>query len=327
MVRTSLGASSLSLVAYYFNATTASIVLAGCACAVELLNSLIHKGGLLVKDVDPKALVVHLPSVSTDNIIQLKGVINFRGLAGIPTRDGLRIKKQVLYRSAHLARIKEEDIDTLIALNIGTVVDLRSKREKTKLPDDLTKISARDSTLTGVEDKLTLWASMIQLRDVVNLLLFNRHRIQPSLGEYYIDIVDNMVVELFGQFLVLLSDKDNLACVVHCTAGKDRTGIFVALLLTLLNVEEEVIISEYSLTNLDFDRSFRGFCKGSSLKGYGIPDAQMKGSMVAEPQWMRNLLQHMKDKYGSVEGYVLNECGVDPEVLAKVRANLLEKPE
>ena len=113
-------------------------------------------------------------------------------------------------------------------------------------------------------------------------------------------------------------------CVVHCTAGKDRTGVVVALMLMLVGVEDEKIAEEYSLTDLGLaplkplfiERLIRNPALEGNREGVGNMVSSKKENMAATIVMLRK-------EYGSAEGYMKDKCGMSEEEIARLRKNLL----
>jgi protein-tyrosine phosphatase len=108
--------------------------------------------------------------------------------------------------------------------------------------------------------------------------------------------------------------------VYHCAAGKDRTGVVSAILLGLLGVPDEVIVADYAATQENLDAIIERLM---STKGYHtMLSALPPDTLHAEPQTMVTFLEHMRDTYGSMEGYA-HAAGASPETIRRLRDRLL----
>ncbi len=119
----------------------------------------------------------------------------------------------------------------------------------------------------------------------------------------------------------MLSGPDALPAVFHCTAGKDRTGLLSAIVLSLLGVPEETVVADYALS-----QEAMGGLKEKIIRKY--PDSadllnSIEGVFSAEPAKMHTLLSYLHEHYGSVDRYVAG-IGVADGVVASLRAALLE---
>src|SRR3989440_9749509 len=160
-------------------------------------------------------------------------VFNFRDLGGLPSADGRTVHYGRLYRSDSLHRLTEEEGERLATLGVRTVLDLRRPAE-----------IARDG----------------RIPELPGLVYFNLHPAHrewhPSsydevagthryLADRYLDMAAEGI-DGFGAALRLISDADRAPLVMHCFAGKDRTGVLTALTLTLLGVPQAEIMADYA---------------------------------------------------------------------------------
>ena len=118
---------------------------------------------------------------------------------------------------------------------------------------------------------------------------------------------------------------DGLPAVIHCTAGKDRTGIASALLLAALGVPEDTIIADYSLTNRDYAHIYELVkAQMAPLMRFGLTADDLHPLMLANPETLRAALRYLHQHYGDVETYLRERAGVDEATLARLRNTLLE---
>jgi protein-tyrosine phosphatase len=120
----------------------------------------------------------------------------------------------------------------------------------------------------------------------------------------------------------ILANKDSLPVVLHCTAGKDRTGVSTAFLLSILGVSRDLIEADYLLTNLDTGRQ-ADFIEST----VGYPEGYDRESMIAAAgvpeEALKDFLDGVEAKWGSAVGY-LKEIGVTQEQMDAIRNNFLE---
>jgi protein-tyrosine phosphatase len=123
-----------------------------------------------------------------------------------------------------------------------------------------------------------------------------------------------------------MADPASLPLLLHCTAGKDRTGIAVAFLYVLLGVPEDVIVADYTLTNLHYDRILRVAREDvKRLRSVGITADELRPLMSADARYLRALFDHVRARHGSVEAYLREAAGVGPDMAQELRANLLTR--
>jgi protein-tyrosine phosphatase len=272
--------------------------------------------------IDPVSLIVPLNAdarIPLDpDVPALEGAVNFRDLGGYRTLDGRVVRRGLVYRSGELAALGERDLGLLTdRFGLKLVCDLRSAEEvasaPNRLPDGVQTLALALSTGSRTSDRALLRA----------LVTGHAERIETAFGQTYLRFVD-FAAPAFGHLFKRLADPASLPTVIHCTAGKDRTGIASAILLALLGVPDETIVADYSQSNAAFDRVYEAARRDRSLSSIGLSPDVLLPVLVANPVWIRAVLQHIRVTYGSVENYVRERAGVDDATIARLREMLLE---
>lgn len=225
---------------------------------------------------------------------------NLRCVGGYIGEKGRTVLPKLLFRSARLDELTEEELTTLTQdMKLKTVVDFRStaeiidKPEETVLTNKVTYYSLPMSTDAILENQ----PNGAKLLDYINGKISADQIGDAALaaGNFYPDIVTTFA-DKFKQFFSLLADPDSLPLLYHCTAGKDRTGIATALTLQLLGVSDEMIMADY-IASWDFSQYH-----------------------IVFPEWLQPLLDAVEDE-GGIEPYLMNVIGVDAATLLKIRKN------
>ena len=241
--------------------------------------------------------------------IDLDGCLNFRDLGGYPTADGRAVRWRALFRSDGLHHISARDVARLRdELRIGEVIDLRSSAE---LRNDGQGPLAREAVR------------------IHHLPLFdgaaNRPQRDPgamTLAERYFFLAE-FAKQPLARILTLLAETEHPA-IYHCAAGKDRTGVVSAVLLSLLGVRDEVIVADYAASRENLDAIIDRLM---TSKGYEVMfSALPPDTMHAEPETMISFLAQMHGKYGSMAGYAA-DAGVAADVVERLHARLLTDPQ
>ncbi|MFF7443328.1 tyrosine-protein phosphatase [Streptomyces sp. NPDC008122] len=235
---------------------------------------------------------------------------NFRDLGGYRTADGGTVRWEVLYRSDSLGKLADAgpaDLERFRALGVGTVIDLRYPWEiagKGRLP----------------ETEEVSWHNLsIEHRP------YDQEAIDPALDPWryladrFAEVAEDGAEEL-RTALELIAAADG-PLVFHCASGKDRTGLLAAVVLGLLGVPDEEILADFALTELATERlidDWRAAHPGREPRwpGYGRAPADV----------VRLFLADLRERYGSVHGYVTGHVGLDPEVVTALRSRLVEAP-
>ena len=238
-----------------------------------------------------------------------EGCFNFRDIGGYLNQDGKKIKKGLYFRAGRQDRMSDKDLAKLSDLNISTQIDLRKPDEvldQGKGP--LEAMGANYINIAVIPE-----GGSDQLSKLVGDTGISGKR---YLG--YLEFGPTSWLRLFG----ILSNEDNLPVVLHCTAGKDRTGVSTAFLLSVLGVSREVIEADYLLTNLDTARQ-ADFIEST----VGYPEGYDRGSMISAAgvpkDAMRDFLDGVESKWGTVVEY-LKKIGVTQDQMDTIRHNFLE---
>jgi protein-tyrosine phosphatase len=244
-----------------------------------------------------------MPSSSApERHIALPGTFNLRDVGGYPASGGTT-RWRTLLRSDGLHRLDDTGRTALAGLNLQTVIDLRTQEEAELAPSALGDVlGARRRHIP-----------------VVNGEAFNT--MAPELSAVYRYMVDDrgaVVAAAIGRLCV----PGALPGLVHCSAGKDRTGLLVALILAALGVGDDVIAADYALSRtylLAEPTAAVRQVRASTGLGKRL-DLQLMGS---PPEIILAALARVRDRGGSVTGYLLSH-GLTAAELGTLRAALIE---
>jgi protein tyrosine/serine phosphatase len=214
--------------------------------------------------------------------ISLPGTLNLRDLGGYPTSDGGTVRWRTLLRSDALHRLDDGGRAALAGLGLRTVVDLRTDEEAESAP------SALDGTGTRVYR-----APLFRAEDLGTL--------EPALSAVYRYMIDDCGAAVAGAIGRLCAETA-LPGLVHCSAGKDRTGLIAALVLEVIGVPDEVIAADYALSaeNLDADTAQVMSRIQAITGGYRVN----LGMLGSPPELILEALARVRDQAGSVAGYL-----------------------
>jgi protein-tyrosine phosphatase len=256
--------------------------------------------------------------IERDRTLALKTAVNLRDIGGYPAANGSRIKWGLIYRSGTLYDLSDDDAAALAERGIKLICDFRSEHESSAAPDDAAKFGARYEPMPLEADH----SSMRRLR----VAMFQPLKLRELMRESYNELMLERNAPLIGRFLRLIAEDGNLPVLFHCTAGKDRTGMAAMILMSLLGVPDEVISADYSLSNA-FHERFRVYVGDAikKLRWLGMNVDDLYPLLIADPELMRGALESVRQRYGSVESYVINRCGVDAATISKLRELLLEE--
>src|SRR3954453_12637455 len=242
---------------------------------------------------------------STAQRIPIAGTYNFRDVGGYPAEGGVtRVGK--LYRADALGRLGAQGREGLRGLGVRIVIDLRDDFEVQGLPDDLEGL-----------DVEVLWLPVFE----------GSGASASTVGATLVHLYDKIVfqhTEVIVRALREIADTGDEPVVVHCTAGKDRTGIVVALALLAVGVDRETVVDDYALTEANLEGPWlEGMLE--LVRGYGVdvtPDLRIiLGGSPREA--LETTIDRIEERHGSIRQYLL-AAGLDEFELAKLRSVLVE---
>ena len=222
-------------------------------------------------------------------IIHLAGAHNLRDIGGYPTIDGHIVKRGIFYRSGSMHELTRASQMELIKYGVRNVVDLRRKNELEQFPN----VFEKSSQVNYMHHDLT--GDGYSVPDVSVAQLVN-------LYTYLLDFRRRQIIDILGVFAAL----NGSPVVFHCMAGKDRTGILSAVLLSIARVPLEIIVQDYAMS--------------------GRPENRRKWLVddVRPSDAMEGIVNHIESSYGDIESYVL-DGGLTREDLDLLRCTLLDK--
>ena len=171
-------------------------------------------------------------------IVALQGGTNFRDLGGYPTAGGGHVRWGRVYRSGALHRLTAVDLATLDRLGLRVVYDLRADEERAYAPSILPD---------GIRcEFLPVGGTAARTKELTDLFVEGRlGDIPPDFLLRIYDAMAEVAAPTFGRLLTKLAEPEGTPALFHCTAGKDRTGLTAALLLSVLDVDEAAILDDY----------------------------------------------------------------------------------
>ena len=251
-------------------------------------------------------------------VLPLAGVHNFRRFGAYDGADGRAVSDR-LYRSGQFSRATPDDRQRLSALNIKVVADLRRPSERDAEPS----FWPEEPGVQVIESDHGGPAEAPHLRFLREADL-TFESIRQFMTETYRRLpFDEGNQHVFREGMKALAEgDDDHGFVVHCAAGKDRTGIFCALVLWELGVDHDTVVEDYLMTNraVDFDTIAAVMRERLSAKyGRTFRDPELKAFLGVDGDYLDAALEVM----GDPKAYLREELGLDEAVLARLRDRLL----
>lgn len=240
--------------------------------------------------------------------VPLDGAFNFRDLGGLPTNDGGTTRTGMMFRSDALHHLVPGDVDRLTELGMRTIIDLRSAVELERSgrgPLEDTDMQFLHAPLSHGEAAAGR-ALPPALAD-------------GDLGRHYVTSLAERT-ETLATVIGHLAERDNLPAVFHCTAGKDRTGMVAALVLSIVGVPDDVIVHDYTLTD---DRMQLVMERIRATGGFPDSDQPLPAGVGrAEARSMETFLAAVRAAHGDADGWA-RDAGMQDDTLASLRAVLV----
>jgi protein-tyrosine phosphatase len=251
----------------------------------------------------------------------------FRDIGGHRSLEGQLIKRGVLFRSGELARISSEELEQLRHINLKLIIDLRTPQERKSKPDNLPQ---PDTIRQDVIRVVNVPLDRMGLEPAPRML-FKFLRGWPDGGEFeefVRDYYEGLAFEdtaQVGEIFTLISDPHNLPALIHCTAGKDRTGLIAALIQLTVGVPRETVIQDFLTSNRYYEPVMQKYIRRiRRMTLFQVPPERIRRIFVVRREYLEHVLDRITETYGNVSGYLRKGCGIDPLVIMRLRQLLLE---
>jgi len=246
----------------------------------------------------------------TENPVKIKKVNNFRTLGNIKNSEGKTLKEGKFYRSGNLYRLKNSSFNELDRLGIKEIIDLRNAKEIADKPDNLPEniIYKKYSAFEDQGDQLSQ-AKKLVLKGKVNASDADK-RMLDFYREY---VTENP--ETIKQIITEILESDQ-PVLYHCTAGKDRTGIITALILTILKFDKDTIYNDYLLSNNFRKKLVEKRLNLASTLHFIYPkmDLQVLEKLSwIESDYLDAAFDEINNKYGSIDIYIQQVLGISDD--------------
>lgn len=264
------------------------------------------------------------PAPTPGRRIEIPSLPNLRDVGGYPTRDGGAIRSGVLYRSAGLGRMTDEDAVAFAALGVRTVFDLRTDAERELAPDRvpdgvaLVALDVLGDHRAAAPARLQrVFADPASAPD-----LLGEGRAEQALLEAYRDIVLLPSAQsAYRRFFTQLLADGASPALVHCTAGKDRTGWAVASALLLAEVSLDDVMADYVISNRDLLPALTPLFDAFAERG-GDPEL-IRPILRVDPEYLELAVATVAEHYGSIPGYFEQALAIGADAQRRLRELLV----
>ncbi len=246
---------------------------------------------------------------------------NVRDYGDYATASGLRLRPGRLLRSGHHARATAADLDRLQALGVAVVVDLRRSGERHEQP------SRRHPGFSGQ----VIESDDTERAEPPHMAFLRTTDLTPSsvrdfmIATYRDMPYDERIVGLYRRYFQALAEADG-AVLIHCAAGKDRTGLLAALTHHVAGVREADLLEDYLLTNTAVRLEQRAPEVAERIERmYGTKASHeaVRAFLGVTPEFLEAAFASIEARNGSLDGYLGEVLGVDAALAERIRARLL----
>jgi protein-tyrosine phosphatase len=250
-----------------------------------------------------------------------ENIENFRDLGGTTGRNGQMVRTGIVYRSGDHSHATDEDLEQLKDLNIGVILDLRRRMERDRAKSRRPEGVEYEVIKSDIAEERLDWAVALKELEHVDLAWFDKEArdfyIRGTMKERYVD--------LFSRFFQTLAHSD-APILMHCAAGKDRTGMLCALAQHSVGVHRDDIVDEFTKTN-DPTRIARGKPRLKAwlekASGHVLPDDALEFALRVHPEHMELMFHQLEKDFGSVDQYLSQVLGVDAAMKTKIENRML----
>jgi len=276
---------------------------------------------LLSRMVGSAARLLQKGLIIQDRILNLTGIHNFRDYGGYAARGG-HLRTQHLWRSGQHVRAVPQDLELVHRLRIGTVIDLRGDTERAAFPCVRHEDFAGAVLFHPGETSAVRGAAPADTAAEVRTAEDAHRAMMATYGTLPFGLVLTGTLRLYVQTLAT-SDAPSL---LHCLAGKDRTGFAVAVVHRLMGVHPDDIATDYTLTNVAGDPEARIAAAADRVRaalGPEMEDAAVRVFMSVAPEFLDHAFDALERRHGSVEAYAADVLGADAATVAAIAERLI----
>jgi protein-tyrosine phosphatase len=254
--------------------------------------------------------------------IRLEAVENFRDYGDYPTASGRRLKKGRLYRSASHGRATDADLEVIDGLGLAVIVDLRRPgeraRDPARRPEGFAGRVIQNDEGEGADDDP--WWTFVRSCDLSETAfrdyLRDYYRTAPYKARH---------IDLFARYFQALAAGEG-PVLIHCAAGKDRTGVLAALTHHAAGVHPDDIVADYLLTNNPERIAARAPMVAQMIAqetGRTPTDAAIRAAIGVEAEYLDEAFRAIEAEHGGADAYLERALGVDDAMRERLEAQLL----
>ena len=253
--------------------------------------------------------------------LPFEGTSNFRDMGGYENNEGRTVKWGVLYRSGQLSQLTRKDQECFASLNIGLVCDFRRKDEQEMEPNRLPP----DDGIQTVNVPIHTGSSQSFIENIQTGKT-SRHDMMAVMKGIYTQYVHHHADAFARMFQYLLNAGDR-AVLIHCSAGKDRTGFGAALILSALGVDKKTVFQDYllSLTCYSIEAALERVAQRYGVfQDISFDPEIMRPVYEVHPDYLNTSFDLIEKEFGSVRQYLENRLRVTEDICLQLKDRFLD---
>lgn len=254
--------------------------------------------------------------IEQNDFLATEGIHNFRDFGGWSVSGGGTVRRGLLYRSGQHVGASEADLAAIAALDIRTVVDLRGTSERARNP--CRRVEGFAGEVVFHDGETSSAPPHMDIGPGVTSAAYARER----MISVYSRMVRNPAMQaMFGRYLRAIAERDG-ASLVHCFAGKDRTGVAATLLLHILGVSREHQFAEFLRTN---DAPTIAVLREQSVPGIearlgrSLDEEAVRAFLEVHEDYLATFIAGAEKDHGSLDTYLARAIGVDERLKERLR--------
>lgn len=260
-----------------------------------------------------------------DRILELNGVLNTRDLGGLQTEDGRSVRLGQVIRSGEIDGIDPEGLAALDRMGVSAVVDLRTRLEAAATPAEWPEGEGPERYNVPLMDR-----EHQDIEDMRASIKAGTARAEETEALFYgafADIPLSYTEELRDVFDVLMTQPEGASVLLHCSGGKDRTGVTTALFLSALGVTREDIEADFMMSNIQKDAENKAAeiaAEVNAAQGTEMTASAVWPTLGVRTDHLTTFYDSVAERYGSMENYLRDGLGLTETDLETLRARYLE---
>jgi protein tyrosine/serine phosphatase len=249
---------------------------------------------------------------TVDRSLAWDGCFNVRDLGGLETASGGRTRRGAVVRADNVRRLSVEGWQTAFDHGVRRLVDLRFEAERESEPDPPAGVDVVAVSLFGRHDPVA--------ENRIAERLMSTDDAAAAHAGFYIRTLEQRPETVAAAVAAVAGADRAGGVVIHCFAGKDRTGIVSALVLGVAGVPDEIVAADYAESGPNMSHLFDGWIADATTD----EDRELRRRLAqAEHATMQAMLEWLRESAGGAAGY-LREAGISEEQLERLRARLVE---